>query len=141
MTLRLIREPSSHGATLGCLFVDGVFFSFSLEDPIREVAGRPVVDWKIKGDTAIPVGRYPVVVTMSPRFKRRLPLLEDVPGFEGIRIHAGNRSADSEGCILLGRSRGTGMVMESKIMVEKLITTLDAASGDKWIVIEPPFVE
>ncbi len=138
MNLRLIREPSRLGATMGVLFVDGRFECFVLEDSIRERPGVPVEDWKVPGDTAIPAGRYQVVITQSPRFGRRLPLLLDVPGFEGIRIHAGNRSADTEGCILPGRSRGDGMVMESRMAFERLYEQIRRATGDVWIDIENP---
>jgi hypothetical protein len=130
MILRLIREPTRDGATMGVLFVDGAFFCFTLEDPIRDV--------KIPGDTAIPAGRYRVEVTMSPRFKRRLPLLIDVPNYTGVRIHSGNRSSDSEGCILPGRTRGTAMVMESRMALEHLLALIELATDPVWIEIENP---
>ena len=138
MNLRLIREPSKDGCTLGVLFIDGAFECFTLEDVVREVTGQPVSAWKVKGDTAIPAGRYRVVRTRSPRFGKILPLLEQVPGFEGIRIHAGNRSADTEGCVLPGRSRGVGMVLDSRIAFESLDQKLRHATGDIWITIENP---
>lgn len=141
MTLRLIREPTANGATHGVLFIDGRFECWTLEDPIREVTGQPVAAWKVPGDTAIPAGRYRITITQSPRFGRRLPLLHDVPGFEGIRIHAGNRSADTEGCILPGRSRGAGMVMESRMAFERLYEQIRRAQGDVWIDIENPPAE
>lgn len=65
MRLRLVREPSLEGATLGCLFVDGHFAAFTLEDEIRERPGEPVGAWKVPGATAIPAGRYRVIVTPS----------------------------------------------------------------------------
>jgi hypothetical protein len=130
MILRLIREPTRDGATMGVLFVDGAFFCFTLEDPIRDV--------KIPGDTAIPAGRYRVEVTMSPRFKRRLPLLIDVPNYTGVRIHSGNRSSDSEGCILPGRTRGPAMVMESRMALEHMLALIELATDPVWIEIENP---
>ena len=128
MNLRLVREPSRDGATLGVLFVNGHFECFTVEDEIRETPD-PVATWKVKGKTAIPAGRYPVVITHSPRFGVRLPLLLNVPGFEGIRIHVGNRASDSEGCILPGRSRGYGCVGESRVAFGQLFTKLDTAIG------------
>lgn len=133
MNLRLVREPSRAGATLGVLFVNGHFECFTVEDEIRE-NGEPVATWKVRGKTAIPAGRYQVVITESARFKRRLPLLESVPGFSGVRIHVGNTAADSEGCILPGRSRGYGCVGESRVAFGQLFTKLDTALGRGEVV-------
>jgi hypothetical protein len=136
--LRLLREPSRFGATLGSLYIDGHWEAFTLEDENRERAGVPVRDWKIKGQTAIPAGRYRVIIAPSHRFKRPLPLLLDVPGFEGIRIHPGNGPADTEGCILVGRDRVAGRVLQSRVAFEALFSTLQAAPGDIWIDIRNP---
>lgn len=143
MNLRLVREPSQDGATLGVLFVNGAFECFVLEDPVREIPGKPVSEWKVYGATAIPSGRYQVVITHSARFKRRLPWLMNVPGFEGIRIHAGNRSKDTEGCLLPGRTRGPAFVGESRLAFNALYAQIDAAveRGESvWISIENPAV-
>lgn len=75
---------------------------YVLEDKVREVDGQDVKVWKEQNHTAIPRGTYNVSVTMSNRFKIRLPLLANVPGFTGVRIHSGNSSKDTEGCILVG---------------------------------------
>jgi hypothetical protein len=140
MNLRLIREPSLSGATMGVLFVDGHFEAFCLEDEIREIPRRPVHDWKIPGQTAIPQGRYEVVITPSVRFKRQLPLLLDVPGFDGVRIHAGNGMLDTEGCVLVGRSRRPAFVGESRVALEALFEKIDRATkgGRVFITIENP---
>jgi hypothetical protein len=100
--------------TIGTLSVDGRTECFTLEDVRRELADRPVSDWKVPGKTAIPEGAYNVVVTPSVRFKRDLPLLENVPGFSGIRIHPGNTAADTEGCILVGAAKGPDQVTHSR---------------------------
>ena len=76
--------------------------------------------YKMKGHSAIPEGRYPVVVSYSPRFEQWLPLLLHVPKFEGIRIHAGNMSCDTEGCILVGENRKVGQVLDSRRHVNLL---------------------
>lgn len=142
MILRLIREPSIEGATLGCLFVEGHFAAFTLEDEIRERPGEPVASWKVPGQTAIPAGRYRVIVTPSHRFQRPLPLVVDVPGFEGIRIHPGNSVHDSSGCILVGRDRAPGRVLQSRIAFETLFPQIARASGSIWLTIEnPPAIE
>jgi len=143
MNLRLIREPSRRGATLGVLFVDDVFFCFTLEDQLRERAGAPVPAWKVAGQTAIPAGRYRVVLTKSQRFQKVLPLLESVPGFAGIRIHAGNVHADTEGCPLIGLERSEFGAAEQKVYrsreaMNRLMLRLAETKGETWIVIENP---
>ena len=105
MELTLVRDVCGTDCTLGKLFVDGAFDCYTVEDVVRPDGT------KIPGKTAIPEGRYRVVVTRSPRFGRDLPLLEKVPNFEGVRIHPGNTAADTEGCIIPGRvrtARGVG---------------------------------
>jgi hypothetical protein len=102
MKLNVLRHPSFGGATIGKLYIDGAFTCNTLEDEVREIPGQPVRDWKIKGNTAIPSGTYRVALQNSPRFGRDTLTLLDVPGFEFIRIHAGNTAQDTEGCLLLG---------------------------------------
>ena len=105
MLLTLHRTKFGPNSTLGNLFVnapDRQYVFYALEDAVREIPGVPVSEWKIKGRTAIPGGSYDLVITYSNRFKRLMPLLVDVPGFEGVRIHAGNTHEDTEGCVLLG---------------------------------------
>ena len=111
MKLLLEREPSTEKFTRGRLYLlnakikeNGakLFICHTLEDVQRDV--------KIKAETAIPWGMYKVVITMSNRFKRRLPLLLDVPNFEGVRIHGGNSEKNTEGCILVAaRKTATGI--------------------------------
>lgn len=102
MKLLVIREPSKGDASLGFLYINGVFECDTLEDVIREVEGRPIVEWKIAGDTAIPQGTYKVTFENSARFGPRTLTVNDVPGFDGIRIHAGNTDKDTHGCLLVG---------------------------------------
>ncbi len=130
MNLRLIREPSFQGATMGCLFVDQRFACFTLEDEIREA--------KIPGETCSPAGRYRIALTMSERFKTVLPLLLAVSQFDGIRIHAGNTHADTAGCILVGKERREAGLLQSRVALENLLTQLRTADGDIWIEIENP---
>lgn len=127
MQLTLLREASTEKATPGRLYLDGEPFCYTLEDPVREVPGRPVAEWKIAGQTAIPAGTYRVALTVSPRFKRELPLLLDVPGYSGVRIHAGNRADDTEGCILPGLTRGPDFVGRSREAEAALIYRIAAA--------------
>lgn len=138
MRLRVIREPSHQGATLGSLYIDDVWVSWTLEDVLRERPMQPVSAWKVKGQTAIPAGRYRVVLRQSPRFGRVLPWLQDVPGFEWILLHAGNRSADTEGCLLVGLDRGTAFVGRSQMALQRVMERLVEAQGEIAIVIENP---
>ena len=99
---RLVREPSTERATLGKLYLDESLFCYTLEDVVREIKGVPIWKWKIPGSTAIPTGSYELWRTFSNRFRRVTPLVANVPGFNGIRIHPGNTDMDTSGCILVG---------------------------------------
>lgn len=111
MKITVNRDPSRAGATVGRLYVDGAFCCYTLEDEVREVPGQPVADWKIKGATAIPAGQYRVSLEQSPRFGPNTLTIHNVPGFVGVRMHAGNTAADTEGCLLLGlRATGAAIV-------------------------------
>lgn len=130
MLLRLIREPTIDGATLGSLFLDGVWNCWTLEDALRDV--------KLAGETAIPAGRYGLVLDPSARFHRLMPHVLDVPGFEGIRIHAGNTTADTEGCILVGQTRGKAQVLNSMLAFGPLFDALKRSQSPITVAIENP---
>ena len=137
MELSVKRDPSADGCTLGRLFVDGVFEAFTLEDIVR--AGP-----KVMHETAIPSGRYRVDITKSERFQRMLPILLDVPGFTGVRIHPGNTNADTSGCILVGQSRAHDSISSSKLAMQALqpkIAGALARGEDVFITIEDPVPE
>lgn len=138
MNLTLLRHKSGLNATIGTLLNDGAFLCYTLEDVVREVPGQPVEAWKVKGETAIPAGRYRVTITPSQRFGRDLPLLHDVPGFEGVRIHTGNTAADTEGCILVGTMLAGESIVESRKAFAELLPKLQAAlqeDGEVWLAI------
>ena len=147
MELAITRQPSKDGATLGRMTVDtlatgGGWICYTLEDVVREVSGQPVESWKIPGETAIPRGRYQVILTHSQRFNRTLPLLCNVPGYEGVRIHPGNTAADTEGCILVGQMLGTmdgkTAVLSSRAAMAALYYQIEDAiiAGQKvWLTI------
>lgn len=122
MKLTLNRSPSDAACTLGQLQVDGVFECFTCEDIVRP-PGSP----KIWGQTAIPAGTYGVIVNFSPHFQRDLPLLINVPGFEGVRIHPGNTAADTSGCILVGVDRLTDSIGRSRIAFDALFPKIAQA--------------
>ena len=115
MNLFLQRIAQTPEYTIGRLYIDEKFFCHALEDAVREE--------KIAGKTAIPEGTYQVIVNRSPKFKRDLPLLLDVPNFEGIRIHRGNTAKDTSGCILVGENKVKGKVINST-KYETLLTAI-----------------
>lgn len=130
MNVKLQRLWLRPDYTLGALFVNGGARYFTLEDQVREGAGMPVQSWKVYGRTAIPVGRYKLALDMSSRFKRLLPHVLEVPGFSGIRVHAGNTADDTEGCILLGETSDiNGFIGRSRPAVEHFISMLASARG------------
>jgi hypothetical protein len=129
MELTLIRNPEpTKDYTAGKLFIDDQFAFFTLEDEVREVFGKPVKAWKVYGETAIPRGRYRVILTKSPRFGRLLPEVLGVPGFQAIRIHAGNTAKNTEGCILVGNADGNSKdswLGNSRAAENALVATLN----------------
>jgi hypothetical protein len=100
MLITVKRKHFSEVATIGEMLIDGKLLCHTLEDKVR-ANGE-----KVAGQTAIPYGRYELVTSMSNRFKKLLPLLLEVQNFSGVRIHSGNTSADTEGCILVGNWDG-----------------------------------
>jgi hypothetical protein len=122
------RRPSVGGATIGELDLGSGRFCYTLEDEIREVAGVPVAQWKVPGATAIPAGRYKLAVTQSARYGRPLPVLIGVEGFTGIRIHPGNGSGDSSGCLLVGQAvGGTNTLLRSRLAFDEMFKRLKYA--------------
>ena len=121
MELTLKRVALKDTYTIGRLYVDGEYFCDTLEDKVRPDG------IKVYGETAIPAGTYKVVITYSNRFKRLLPLLQNVPMFEGIRIHPGNTSADTHGCLLVGINTEKGKITQSKVTFDKLFKLLEKA--------------
>ena len=140
MILTLKRRQCLPGATLGELYVDGVWECYVLEDPVRrdDPATSENEGAKIPGQTAIPAGRYPVVLDWSPRFATPLPHVLNVPNFTGIRIHAGNGPEDTEGCILVGRAQQGGKVLNSRAALNPLIAKIREGlkAGDVALLIE-----
>ena len=131
LEMRLVRKWLTDKATVGELYVNGALECFVCEDRYR---APPAV--KVPGLTAIPCGKYAVRITHSPRFNRDMPLLLNVPGFEGVRIHPGNTAADTEGCLLPGRVRVANGVQESKLAYDALFAKLKADKGPIMLTIE-----
>lgn len=125
MKLRLERSFLKAAYTVGRLEVDGAYFCDTLEDRVRDLSREK----KVPGETAIPAGTYEVIVNVSPRFKRKLPRLLDVPGFEGILIHRGNTAADTAGCILVGENKVAGQVIRSTPYELRLTEMIEQAQA------------
>lgn len=142
MELKLQRIHYDETYTIGKLFIDGVFFSHTLEDKVRDINHDGDLndpgEQKIKHYTAIPCGTYDVEITYSNRFKRKMPLLMNVPGFEGIRIHPGNDSDDTSGCILVGKNTVKGGLTNSRETYDKLFNILvyELQFEDVYMIIQ-----
>jgi hypothetical protein len=129
--LSLLRRIFTPRSTIGDLSVDGFWECYTLEDPVHDGP-------KIPGRTAIPEGRYAIAISWSARFHRELPLIVNVPGFSGVRIHAGNSPEDTEGCILVGRTVETDWIGESRVAFNRLyfkIADAIARGEEVWLEI------
>jgi hypothetical protein len=151
MHVLLTRRWFTEHSTIGTLDVDGAFVCHTLEDRVRRDDPTTVADegQKVAGATAIPAGRYRVVLTesdrviagslWSPRSDHKLPLLVDVRGFTGIRIHSGNTDRNTEGCILVGRGRAVDAITDSRVALTTLLEMIEAgiaAGGCEIEVVE-----
>jgi hypothetical protein len=137
MKMKLIRKTTNAKSTEGRLYVNDVFECFTLEDADRYLEKGGV---KIQNKTCIPRGIYEVVWNHSEHFDKDMPLLLKVPGFEGVRIHAGNTSEDTEGCILVGALNSKDdddFISSSKVAVSRLYPKIhDAFAVKEKITIE-----
>lgn len=137
MYIQLVREYYTKNSTEGKLFINGEFECYTLEDTDRNLEDGGE---KIYGKTAIPKGVYEIEITYSPRFKEDMPLLLNVKGFEGVRIHSGNKPEDTDGCILVGTENSRGgddWIGQSKKAYKKLFSKiLKAEERDERVTIE-----
>ena len=132
MKLLLKRIALRDTYTIGKIYIDGEYFCDTLEDKVRDLNKNGVFDGdekKVYGETAIPYGTYKVILSYSPKFKRILPELLDVPCFTGIRIHRGNTEKDTAGCLLVGENKVRGKVLNSTYWEKKLIEKLEGKNG------------
>lgn len=135
MELHLKRVALRRDYTVGRLSVDGAYLCDTLEDTVRDLSRET----KVPGRTAIPAGRYEVVVNVSPKFRRLLPRLLRVPRFEGILIHRGNTAEDTAGCILVGENKAVGKVLNSTYWEKRVTDMLLEAqerNEDIYITVE-----
>ena len=140
MELRLRRILLKREYTIGKLYIDGEYFCDVLEPPTRDLNKNGIFDngeTKVKNNTAIPFGTYNVIINRSPRFKRDLPRLLNVPDFDGVLIHRGNTKNDTSGCILVGENKVKGKVVNSTPYEIELVKRCKAAlSNNEQITIE-----
>ena len=133
MTITIVRKYKKEGYTIGTLSIDGETICNTLEPQDRGLTSAMPLDelkkLKVKGKTAIPTGRYAVVMRMSGKFRARRAFLENVPGYVGVMIHEGNTKKDTEGCILVGWNTMRGQVTSSRkalgIVNERILKCLD----------------
>jgi hypothetical protein len=125
MKLNLKRKYRGPDYTIGSLYVNGTYFCDTLEDSVRDIPR----EGKIPGKTAIPAGEYKVILSHSPRFKRELPRLLNVPYFDGILIHRGNTPNHTEGCILIGENKIKGQVINSTQYELRIIELMRGATN------------
>jgi len=132
MKIKVVREVFTDKSTIGSLYLNDVFFCYTLEDKDRGLEQSQsliiIQAKKLFGITAIPYGKYPLIVNKSPKFGRLLPRLQGIKGFDGVLIHRGNSAEHSHGCILVGYKKGTDCIMESTKAEADLITILQRES-------------
>lgn len=128
MEILVKRIAKKETYTIGKMYIDGKYFCDTLEDKDRglsqSMTEEEIRKIKVYGLTAIPTGAYKVIVNYSERFGKLMPLLLDVKGYAGVRIHSGNTPSDTLGCILVGRNTAKGMVTESRKTFLRLMETL-----------------
>jgi len=134
MELLLKRKFKGGNYTIGDLYVDGRLFCNTIEDVARSLPARCpdtsrgqscTCKEKVYAMTAIPAGTYRITFEYSPKYKRRMPYLHDVPHFLGILIHWGNTEKDSAGCIIVGKNTVKGKVLESKATFQQLYALIE----------------
>lgn len=132
MKLTLKRIYFAEKYTIGKLYIDGVYFCDTLEDKYRDLTKEK----KVMHETAIPFGTYEVIVNLSPKFKRELPRLLNVPYFEGILVHSGLYPSHTSGCILVGENKIKGALINSKPYEVKLIEIIKQGMLKGKVTIE-----
>ncbi len=139
MELLLERQIKDNVTTIGTLSIDGVFECYTLEDKDRGLANTmnlaDIAKIKVPTLTAIPTGRYEVAINYSDRFKRQMPILLNVPGYVGVRIHWGNYAKDTDGCILLGKTKSTDFIGNSVEEFNLFYTKLSEALKTQKVFI------
>ena len=139
MDILLKRIAKRDSYTIGKLYINNNYFCDTIEDKDRaltqQMDSAAIQKIKVYAQTAIPTGKYQVVMTYSSRFKKVMPLLLNVPGFSGIRIHSGNTANETEGCIITGQNKVVGKVINSRVTTGKLYSIIKKACTKEKIYI------
>lgn len=139
MDILLNRIAKRDKYTIGKLYINGSYFCDTIEDKDRGLTQRmsnaEISKIKVYAQTAIPIGKYQIVMTYSSKFKKVMPLLLNVPGFAGIRIHSGNTAEDTEGCIITGQNKVVGKVINSRVTTDKLYSIIKEACAKEKVYI------
>lgn len=139
MRLTLKRIANKDNYCIGKLYINGKYFCDTLEDHDRglddSMTLEDILKLKKYGETAIPTGIYTVLLTYSPKYKKVMPLINNVKGYSGIRIHSGNTAKDTLGCLLVGKNTKVGMVTDSRNTYNALFKRLQQKGSNK-ITIE-----
>lgn len=143
MELLVERKYKKDKYTIGNFYIDNILFSNTLEDKDRNLTysmpENQIKKIKVYGETAIPTGRYKVERTWSPKYGKKMIEIKNVPGFSGIRIHAGNTAKDSLGCILVGENKIKGQLIHSKYhsdLLDQKVANALANKEDVYITIK-----
>lgn len=139
MRLTLKRIANKKTYCIGKLYINGKYFCDTLEDTDRgldsTMTEEEIKKIKVKSETAIPTGIYKIILNYSPKFKKVMPLITNVKGYSGVRIHTGNSAKDTEGCLLVGKNTIVGRLTESRKMYDALFKRLQQ-KGSNDITIE-----
>ena len=153
MKLELKRIAKKDKYTIGHLYIENKYFCDTLEDPDRGLTSTmsltEIKSKKIKGDTAIPTGTYKITLdVVSPKYSNfskypyvkfcggKMPRLLNIPGYEGVLIHAGNTQKDTEGCLLVGANKVVGKVINSQVTWKNLYEILQKDKNNLSITIK-----
>lgn len=126
--IKVVRDTFTENTTIGKMYVNGKYFCETLEDKDRGLDQKLSLEenkkLKVKAETCIPYGKYKGIVNMSPGKKRVLPRLLNVPAYEGVLIHLGNFKKDTQGCILVGTTRGVDAIYQSTVKEKELVALM-----------------
>ena len=146
MNFQVRRFAFKESYTIGRMTAGGEKLCETLEDKIRDLKDLnhdgdfdDLGEGKIYGETAIPCGRYQVIITFSPKFQKRLPELLNVPGFNNIRIHAGSNSRHTEGCVLVGENKQKGRLINGPYYQTRIVQMIDEDTEKgltSWITVK-----